>query len=320
MDISLILAIGFSIFVVITIAKTARVVPQREQFVIERLGKYSRTLDAGFHILIPFLDKVAYKHSMKEIALDVPQQTCITRDNISVDIDGIIYLQVVDSRAASYGITDYFFATTQLAQTTLRSEIGKIELDKTFEERDTINARVVDTVDRAAEPWGIKVLRYEVKDIVPPESVKDALEKQMRAERERRAVVAKSEGERQAQINVSEGARQEMINLSEAQKLKQINEAEGKAGEIRLIAEATAQGLRAIASAIQEEGGLDAVNLRVAEQYVKEFGQLAKTTNTLIIPANLGDVGGMVGTIMKSMEAARDLKQTSSHGEQTPRS
>jgi regulator of protease activity HflC (stomatin/prohibitin superfamily) len=319
-DISLILAIGFSIFVVITIAKTARVVPQREQFVIERLGKYSRTLDAGFHILIPFLDKVAYKHSMKEIALDVPQQTCITRDNISVDIDGIIYLQVVDSRAASYGITDYFFATTQLAQTTLRSEIGKIELDKTFEERDTINARVVDTVDRAAEPWGIKVLRYEVKDIVPPESVKDALEKQMRAERERRAVVAKSEGERQAQINVSEGARQEMINLSEAQKLKQINEAEGKAGEIRLIAEATAQGLRAIASAIQEEGGLDAVNLRVAEQYVKEFGQLAKTTNTLIIPANLGDVGGMVGTIMKSMEAARDLKQTSSHGEQPPRS
>jgi regulator of protease activity HflC (stomatin/prohibitin superfamily) len=309
MDISLILAIGFSIFVIITIAKTARVVPQREAFVIERLGKYSRTLDAGFHILIPFLDKVAYKHSMKEIALDVPQQTCITRDNIAVDIDGIIYLQVVDARAASYGITDYFYATTQLAQTTLRSEIGKIELDKTFEERDTMNARLVDTVDRAAEPWGIKVLRYEVKDIVPPESVKDALEKQMRAERERRAVVAKSEGERQAQINISEGARQEMINLSEAQKLKQINEAEGKAAEIMLIAEATAQGLRAIASAIQEEGGLDAVNLRVAEQYVKEFGQLAKTNNTLIIPSNLGDVGGMVGTIMKSMEAARDTKQ-----------
>lgn len=309
MDISLILAIGFSIFVIITIAKTARVVPQREQYVIERLGKYSRTLDAGFHILIPFLDKVAYKHSMKEIALDVPQQTCITRDNIAVDIDGIIYLQVVDARAASYGITDYFYATTQLAQTTLRSEIGKIELDKTFEERDTMNARLVDTVDRAAEPWGIKVLRYEVKDIVPPESVKDALEKQMRAERERRAVVAKSEGERQAQINISEGARQDMINLSEAQKLKQINEAEGKAAEIMLIAEATAQGLRAIASAIQEEGGLDAVNLRVAEQYVKEFGQLAKTNNTLIIPSNLGDVGGMVGTIMKSMEAARDTKQ-----------
>ena len=309
MDISLILAIGFSIFVIITIAKTARVVPQREQYVIERLGKYSRTLDAGFHILIPFLDKVAYKRSMKEIALDVPQQTCITRDNIAVDIDGIIYLQVVDARAASYGITDYFYATTQLAQTTLRSEIGKIELDKTFEERDTMNARLVDTVDRAAEPWGIKVLRYEVKDIVPPESVKDALEKQMRAERERRAVVAKSEGERQAQINISEGARQEMINLSEAQKLKQINEAEGKAAEIMLIAEATAQGLRAIASAIQEEGGLDAVNLRVAEQYVKEFGQLAKTNNTLIIPSNLGDVGGMVGTIMKSMEAARDTKQ-----------
>ncbi len=310
MDISLILAIGFSIFVVVTIAKTARIVPQREQFVIERLGKYSRTLDAGFHILIPFLDKVAYKHSMKEIAVDVSQQTCITRDNIQVDIDGIIYLQVVDARAASYGITDYYFATTQLAQTTLRSEIGKIELDKTFEERDVINARVVETVDKAAEPWGIKVLRYEVKDIMPPESVKDALEKQMRAERERRAVVAKSEGERQAQINVSEGAKQEMINLSEGQKLKQINEAEGKAGEIRLIAEATAQGLRAIAAAINEEGGLDAVNLRVAEQYVKEFGQLAKTNNTLIIPSNLGDVGGMVATVMKSMETARESKPT----------
>ncbi|MDG0978095.1 MAG: paraslipin [Halieaceae bacterium] len=308
MDISLILAIGFSIFVIITIVKTARIVPQRQQFVVERLGKYSRTLDAGFHLLIPFLDKVAYKHSMKEIAVDVSQQTCITRDNIQVDIDGLIYIQVVDARAASYGITDYYFATTQLAQTTLRSEIGKIELDKTFEERDVINARVVETVDKAAEPWGIKVLRYEVKDIMPPESVKDALEKQMRAERERRAVVAKSEGERQAQINVSEGARQEMINLSEAQKLKQINEAEGKAGEIRLIAEATAQGLRAIAAAIREEGGLDAVNLRVAEQYVKEFGQLAKTNNTLIIPSNLGDVGGMVATVMKSMETARQSK------------
>ena len=308
MDISLILAIGFSIFVIVTVAKTARIVPQREQFVIERLGKYSRTLDAGFHILIPFLDKVAYKHSMKEIAVDVSQQTCITRDNIQVDIDGIIYLQVVDARAASYGITDYYFATTQLAQTTLRSEIGKIELDKTFEERDVINARVVETVDKAAEPWGIKVLRYEVKDIMPPASVTDALEKQMRAERERRAVVAKSEGERQAQINVSEGAKQEMINLSEGQKLKQINEAEGKASEIRLIAEATAHGLRTIAAAINEEGGLDAVNLRVAEQYVKEFGQLAKTNNTLIIPSNLGDVGGMVATIMKSMDAARDAK------------
>jgi regulator of protease activity HflC (stomatin/prohibitin superfamily) len=310
MDISLILAIGFSIFVIVTVAKTARIVPQREQFVIERLGKYSRTLDAGFHILIPFLDRVAYKHSMKEIAVDVPQQTCITRDNIQVDIDGIIYLQVVDARAASYGITDYYFATTQLAQTTLRSEIGKIELDKTFEERDVINARVVETVDKAAEPWGIKVLRYEVKDIMPPASVTDALEKQMRAERERRAVVAKSEGERQAQINVSEGAKQEMINLSEGQKLKQINEAEGKASEIRLIAEATAHGLRTIAAAINEEGGLDAVNLRVAEQYVKEFGQLAKTNNTLIIPSNLGDVGGMVATVMKSMEAARESKVT----------
>ncbi len=302
MDISLVLSLGLAIVVIVTIVKTARVVPQREQFVIERLGKYSRILDAGFHILIPFLDKVAYRHSLKEQAVDVASQTCITRDNISVSIDGILYMQVVDARAASYGIENYAFAASQLTQTTLRSEIGKLELDRTFEERDSINAQVVDVVDRASEPWGVKVLRYEIKDIVPPASVKDALEKQMRAERERRAVVAQSEGERQAKINVSEGDMRQVINLSEAEKQKQINEAEGKAREITLIAQATADGLRSIAEAISQPSGIDAVNLRVAEHYVREFGKLARTNNTLILPSNLGDIGSLVGTIMKTVE------------------
>lgn len=313
MTISTILAVGFAIFAVVTIFMTARVVPQREQYVIERLGKYSRTLDAGFHILIPFLDQVRYKHSMKEQVTDVASQTCITKDNISVMIDGILYMQVVDARAASYGIDQYRFATSQLAQTTLRSEIGKIELDRTFEERETINAQVVDVVDRAAEPWGVKILRYEIKDIIPPDSVKDALEKQMRAERERRAVVARSEGERQSKINVSEGEKQEVINLSEAEKTRQVNEAEGKASEIKLIADATAQGLRAIALAINEPGGLDAVNLRVAEQYIREFGQLARETNTLILPSNLGDIGSMVATVMKSMESVKSTSTASGY-------
>ena len=305
MDISLILSLGLAILVVVAIVKTAWIVPQREQFVIERLGKYSRTLDAGFHILVPFMDRVAYRHSLKEQAVDVASQTCITRDNISVSIDGILYMQVVDARAASYGIENYAFATSQLAQTTLRSEIGRIELDRTFEERESINTQVVDGVDRASQPWGVKVLRYEIKDIVPPASVKDALEKQMRAERERRAVVAESEGQRQAKINVSEGEMQEVINLSEAEKQKQINEAEGKAQEITLIAQATANGLRSIAEAINQPGGIDAVNLRVAEQYVREFGALARTNNTLILPSNLGDIGSLVGTIMKTVESIK---------------
>ena len=301
MDMSFFLGVLLAFAVVVILLKTARVVPQREQFVIERLGKYAKTLDAGFHILVPFVDVVAYKHTLKEQTVDVPSQSCITKDNISVEIDGVIYLQVNDARAASYGIQDYMFATSQLAQTTLRSEIGKIELDRTFEERETINSQVVHAVDRAAEPWGVKILRYEIKDIVPPASVKDALEKQMRAERERRAVVASSEGERQARINVSEGERQEAINLSEAEKLRQINEAEGRAEEIRLIAEATAAGLRAVGAAVSEPGGKDAINLRVAEQWVTEFGKLAKANNTMIVPAQLGDVSTLVSTVMGTM-------------------
>jgi len=301
MDLSLFFGGAVAILVVVILLKTARVVPQREQFVIERLGKYAKTLDAGFHILVPFVDVVAYKHTLKEQTLDVPSQSCITKDNISVEIDGVIYMQVSDARGASYGIENYVFATSQLAQTTLRSEIGKIELDRTFEERETINAQVVAAVDRAAQPWGVKILRYEIKDIVPPASVKDALEKQMRAERERRAVVATSEGERQSRINVSEGDRQEAINLSEAEKLRQINEAEGRAEEIKLIAQATAHGLREVASALSEPGGREAVNLRVAEQWVKEFGKLAQTNNTMIVPAQLGDVATMVSTVMGTM-------------------
>ena len=301
MDMSFLFGVLLAAVVVVILLKTARVVPQREQFVVERLGKYAKTLDAGFHILVPFVDVVAYKHTLKEQTVDVPSQSCITKDNISVEIDGVIYLQVNDARAASYGIQDYMFATSQLAQTTLRSEIGKIELDRTFEERETINSQVVHAVDRAAEPWGVKILRYEIKDIVPPASVKDALEKQMRAERERRAVVASSEGERQARINVSEGERQEAINLSEAEKLRQINEAEGRAEEIRLIAEATAAGVRAVGAAVSEPGGKDAINLRVAEQWVTEFGRLAKVNNTMIVPAQLGDVSTLVSTVMGTM-------------------
>jgi regulator of protease activity HflC (stomatin/prohibitin superfamily) len=301
-DISTILAIGFAIAVIIVILKSARIVPQRENFVVERLGKYSRTLDSGFHILIPFMDKVAYRQTLKEEVIDVPQQNCVTKDNIQVGINGVMYIQVIDAHKASYGIDNYRNAASQLAQTTMRSVIGQTDLDKTFEERAKINEEVVLALDAAATPWGVKVLRYEISDIELPESIKDALEQQMRAERERRAAIAKSEGERQAMINVSEGQKQEVINLSEAEKLKQINEAEGRAKEIELIATATAEGLRKIAIAINEPGGQDAVGLRVAEQYVKEFGKLAQTNNTLIIPAELANVGGAVAGLTEVLK------------------
>jgi len=301
-DISTILAIGFAVAVVIVILKTARIVPQRENFVVERLGKYSRTLDSGFHFLIPFVDKVAYRQTLKEEVIDVPRQACVTKDNIQVGINGVMYIQVIDAHKASYGIDNYRNAASQLAQTTMRSVIGQTDLDKTFEERAKINEEVVLALDAAATPWGIKVMRYEISDIELPESIKDALEQQMRAERERRAAIAKSEGERQAMINVSEGQQQEVINLSQAEKLKQINEAEGRAREIELIAEATAEGLRKIAIAINEPGGQDAVSLRVAEQYVKEFGKLAQATNTLIIPAELANVGGAVASLTEVLK------------------
>ena len=288
------IAACIALFVIIVLTRTARIVPQKKAFLVERLGKYTKTLNAGFHILTPFLDRVAYRHSLKEMAIDVPPQTCITKDNIVVEVDGVLYMQVIDPVKASYGIEDYMYASTQLSQTTMRSEIGRLELDRTFEERDQINASIIAAVDKASDPWGVKITRYEIKNIHPPQSVKDALEKQMRAEREKRAAIAESEGQRQAKINVAEGTKQEAIKQSEGEKMKRINEAEGRAKEIELVAVATAEGIRRIAMAIEEPGGEDAVNLRVAEQYVKEFGNLAKQSNTIIIPSNLSDIGGFV--------------------------
>ncbi len=301
-----IIPIGVVILIIIILLKTAQVVPQRKAFVVERLGKYNRTMEAGFHILLPFVDKIAYRHSLKEVAVDVPSQMCITQDNIAIEIDGVLFLQVLDAKRASYGIEDYLYASTQLAQTTLRSEIGKLELDRTFEERDAINSNIIEALDKASEPWGLKITRYEIANITPPPSVREALEKQMRAERERRAVVAESEGEKEARINVAEGEKQEVIKQSEAIRDKQVNEAEGKSKEIEMLASATAQGIRQIAEAIESPGGSSAVNLRIAEQYVDQFGNLAKTNNTLIIPSNIADIGGMVAGLAKVLDATGD--------------
>jgi regulator of protease activity HflC (stomatin/prohibitin superfamily) len=272
-------------------------VPQRSVYIIERLGKFNRSLEAGFHILIPFIDKVAYKQNLKEQAIDVASQICITKDNIAVEVDGILYLQVIDPQKASYGIDNYKFAVIQISQTTMRSVIGKMELDKTFEERETVNATIVDAVDRASGPWGIKVSRYEVKNISPPQSIKDAMEKQMRAEREKRALIAESEGDKQAKINRAEGEKQQTIALSEGEKQRRINEASGRASEIEMVAVATAKGIREIAQSINEEGGLNAVNLRIAEQYLNEFGKLAQTNNTMIVPADLSDIAGVISSV-----------------------
>jgi len=302
----LVVSVGITILAVVLLFATARIVPQKQAFIIERLGKYSRTLEAGFHILIPFVDRVAYKHTLKEQAVDVMPQQCITKDNIAVEVDGILYLQVMDARKASYGINDYAYAATQLAQTTMRSEIGKIELDKTFEERESVNVKIVEAVDKASDPWGVKVIRYEVKNILPPQSIKDAMERQMRAEREKRALIAQSEGEKQAKINRAEGDKAEAIAQSEGEKQKRINEAEGRAKEIELVAMATAKGIREIAASIQAEGGTDAVNLRIAEAYLKEFGNLAKTNNTLIIPSNLSDIAGVVAAAKSVIGATRE--------------
>jgi regulator of protease activity HflC (stomatin/prohibitin superfamily) len=305
-----IVAIGLVIFVVVAIIRVARIVPQKSAFIVERLGKYAQTLEAGFHLLLPFIDRVAYKHSLKEVAVDVPSQTCITRDNIGVEVDGVLYLQIMDPKKASYGIENFMFASTQLAQTTMRSEIGKLDLDRTFEERVAINVAIIQAVDKASDPWGVKITRYEIKNITPPESVTDALEKQMRAEREKRAAIAESEGQRQAMINVAEGDKQEAIKKSEGEKLKRINEAEGRAKEIELVATATAEGIRKIAEAIQAPGGGEAVNLRVAEQYIKEFGNLAKENNTVIIPSDLSNIAGMVASVTSLIKSSTSSPDT----------
>jgi regulator of protease activity HflC (stomatin/prohibitin superfamily) len=291
---SLYVSLAVAAVVIFVIAKTATVVPQQSAYVIERLGKFSRVLKAGFHILIPFLERVAYRHTLKEQAIDIDEQICITKDNVQVGVDGVLYMQVLDPGRASYGIGNYLFAISQLAQTTLRSEIGKIDLDRTFEERATINANIVNELDKASDPWGVKVLRYEIRNINPPRDVLTAMEKQMRAEREKRAVILTSEGERDAKINQAEGEKQRVIKESEANKQQQINEADGEAAAILAVATATADGLRKVAAALMDEGGHEAMQLRVAEQYIEEFGNLARSGNTLVVPANLADLTSMI--------------------------
>ena len=303
MDPVVIVFLALAFVLIIIIAKTAVVVPQQSAFVVERLGRFSGVLQAGFHILIPFFDVIRYRHSLKEVAIDIPAQVCITRDNVQVGVDGILYLKVMNPERASYGIADYIFAIVQLAQTNLRSEIGKIDLDKTFEERIHINMQVVQELDKASEAWGIKVLRYEIKNITPPHDVLAAMEKQMRAEREKRAVILTSEGARDAAINNAEGEKQQVIKASEARRQQQINEAEGQASAILAVAKATAEGIRQVSDAIRQPGGLEATQLRVAEHWVTQFGELAKKTNTLILPANVSDTASMVATAMRVFQS-----------------
>jgi regulator of protease activity HflC (stomatin/prohibitin superfamily) len=306
----LVLVVAFlALLVIIILVKTAVVVPQQNAFVVERLGTYNGTLGAGFHILTPFVDVIRYRHSLKEQTYDIPEQVCITRDNVQVGVDGVLYLKVLNPERASYGITDYRFAIVQLCQTTLRSEIGKIDLDKTFEERSTINTQVVNEVDKASEAWGVKVLRYEIKNITPPQDILAAMEKQMRAEREKRAIVLTSEGVRDAAINKAEGEKQQVIKASEARKQQQINEAEGQGSAIMTVANATGSGIRQVAEAILAPGGFEAVQLRVAEQYINQFGNLAKQGNTLIVPANLTDIASMIGAAMSVIRAGQPSGQ-----------
>jgi regulator of protease activity HflC (stomatin/prohibitin superfamily) len=295
---SLIVVFLLVVLVLIILAKTAVVVPQQSAYVVERLGRYAGTLQAGFHILTPFVDVIRYKLSLKEQALDIPEQICITRDNVQVGVDGILYLKVLNPERASYGISDYGFAIRQLAQTTLRSEVGRIDLDKTFEERANINSSVVNELDKATEPWGVKVLRYEIKSINPPADILNAMEKQMRAEREKRATILNSEAVRESAINMAEGEKQKTIKESEARKQQQINEAEGEASAIMAVATATAEGVRSVAAAINAPGGYEAVQLRVAEQYVTEFGKIAKQSSTIVVPSNLADVASFLTVAM----------------------
>jgi regulator of protease activity HflC (stomatin/prohibitin superfamily) len=298
---ALVVAVVLAILVLIVVSRTAVVVPQQSAYIVERLGRYNGVLNAGFHVLVPFMDVIRYRHSLKEEAMDIPEQVCITRDNVQVAVDGILYLKVLNPERASYGISDYRFAIAQLAQTTLRSEVGKIELDRTFEERSHINVEVVTELDKASEAWGVKVLRYEIKNITPPKDIIAAMEKQMRAEREKRAAILNSEGVRDSAINTAEGEKQQAIKASEGNKQQQINEAEGQAAAILAVANATAEGIRQLASAIQSPGGQQAVQLRVAQQYIEQLGNLAKEANTLVVPANLTDVASMLALAMNAI-------------------
>jgi regulator of protease activity HflC (stomatin/prohibitin superfamily) len=295
------------ILAVIFVVKTVNVVPQQHAWVVERLGKYNTTLGPGLHIVVPFIDRIAYKHMLKEIPLDVPPQVCITKDNTQLQVDGILYFQVTDPMRASYGSSNYIAAITQLAQTTLRSVIGKMELDKTFEERDHINTTIVNAIDESAANWGVKVLRYEIKDLTPPKEILHAMQAQITAEREKRALIAASEGRKQEQINIASGEREAAIAKSEGEKQASINRAQGQAAAILAIAEASAEALRKTAAAIQEPGGSDAVNLKVAEQYVNAFAQLAKTNNSIIVPANLGDMSGLIASALQVVKSQQQI-------------
>lgn len=283
-------------FVVIVLIMSIRIVPQQHAYIIERLGKYNRTLEAGFHTLVPFVDRVAYRAELKEVVLDIPPQVCITKDNVQVTVDGVIFYRVIDTKSASYGVNNYEFAIIQLAQTTLRSEVGKIDLDKTFEERERVNNAVVMAIDSATQPWGVKVLRYEIKSINPPKDVLDAMEKQMRAEREKRAKILESEGTRDSLINNAEGRKQDMIKQSEADKQRQINQAQGQAEAILSIARATSDGIKMVAEALGTQGGKDAASLKVAEEYIKQLGNMATNSDLLIVPSNVGDPSAMIAS------------------------
>jgi regulator of protease activity HflC (stomatin/prohibitin superfamily) len=299
--------VAFVIFIlaIVFVFKTVNVVPQQHAWVVERFGKFHATLGPGLNIVIPFIDRIAYKHVLKEIPLDVPSQVCITRDNTQLQVDGILYFQITDAMRASYGSSNYIAAITQLAQTTLRSVIGRMELDKTFEERDHINASVVNAIDESAANWGVKVLRYEIKDLTPPREILHAMQAQITAEREKRALIAASEGRMQEQINIANGAREAAIAKSEGEKLAAINRAGGEAAAIIAIADASAEALRKVGNAIREPGGSDAVNLKVAEQYVAAFSNLAKTNNAIIVPANLGDISTLIASAMQVVKSQK---------------
>ena len=306
----------FVAFAIVVVIESVRVIPQQQAWVVERLGKFHDVLEPGLRIIVPFVDRIQYKHSLKEVPLDVPEQTCITRDNTQLSVDGIIYYQVTDPRLASYGSSDYITAITQLAQTTLRSEIGKMELDRTFESRDEINRQIVAVLDEAGRTWGVKVLRYEIKNLTPPDTILRAMQAQITAEREKRALIAKSEGQKQEEINLAEGAKQAAILRSEGEKAAAINNAEGEAQALIAVADATAQATRAVAEAIGTPNGLNAANLKVAELYVGAFGNLAKAGNTLIVPANLADIATLIGSAttvldnVKGIQAAKSTPQT----------
>lgn len=307
------IGLAFLILAVVFLLMSIRIVPQQAVYIVERLGKYNRTLEAGLHLITPFIDRIAYRSELKEVVLDIPPQICITKDNVQVSVDGVIFYRVIDPKAASYGINDYELAVIQLAQTTLRSEIGKIDLDKTFEERETINNKVVMSIDDATQPWGVKVLRYEIKSINPPKDVLDAMEKQMRAEREKRAKVLESEGMRDSLINNAEGRKQDMIKQSEADKQRQINQAHGQAEAILSVAKATAEGTKMVAEALAKDGGRDAATLRVAEEYIKQLGNMATNSDLLIVPSNVGDPNAMIASAFSVFDRVK-ARQSSGPG------